>query len=65
VQIEPGRLTVVFSSPLDLFAQLYRLAKAAGGEWNAFLKMCTPADDSASDLASGQIVQKEETTNAK
>ncbi len=40
VSIEPGRLTVSFADPLDLFAQLYRLAKAAGGDWDVFLRMC-------------------------
>lgn len=32
-----GVLTVVFSDPLDLMAQLYRFAKAVGAEWGGFL----------------------------
>jgi hypothetical protein len=42
VSVEPGRLTVVFTDPLDLFTQLYKFAKAAGGEWDVFVKMCDP-----------------------
>jgi hypothetical protein len=47
VSVQPGVLTVLFSSPEDLFGQLYRFAKAAGGEWDAFLKMCEPPSTSA------------------
>lgn len=43
VSLAPGMLTVVFKDPLDLFAQLYRFAKAAGNEWDAFEKMLAPA----------------------
>jgi hypothetical protein len=39
LSLTPGVLTVVFSDPLDLMGQLYRFAKAAGADWEAFLQM--------------------------
>lgn len=39
VSIEPGMLKVAFSSPEELAADLYRLAKAMG-DWDRFEKLC-------------------------
>lgn len=40
VTIEDGVLRVAFSSPRELMADLYRLAKAAGNDWDAFERVC-------------------------
>lgn len=42
ITIENGILRVAFSSPEELMADLYRLAKAAGNDWDAFLRACAP-----------------------
>ncbi len=44
VQIEPGLLTVRFSSPRGLMAELYRLVHAAGADWDLFERMCEQAE---------------------
>lgn len=40
VSIEPGMLRVAFSDPKELMADLWRLCKAAGGDWGAFERAC-------------------------
>lgn len=40
VSIEAGLLRVAFSSPIELMADLFRFAKAAGNDLDAFEKAC-------------------------
>ena len=64
VSVEHGILTVAFSDPLDLFTQLYKFAKAAGGEWDVFVKMCEPAIQVETPVVDGDLSQAQTPGNA-
>jgi hypothetical protein len=59
VSVEPGMLTVAFTSPEDLCAQLFRFAKAIGADWDAFVRMCEPAAQAETPVVDAELSQVE------
>jgi len=47
ISLQPGELRVVYNDAYDLMAQLYRLAVAAGNEWDAFVRACSASREGA------------------